>query len=50
VDEILELLFVLVCVPVGRVAEDAALLDEVLERGLRVALRAESKFPGGFGR
>jgi hypothetical protein len=39
VDEVLELLLVLVGVPIGLVAEHPSLLDEVLERASRVAMR-----------
>jgi hypothetical protein len=46
VDEVLELLLVLVGVPVGLVAEDAALLDEVLKRRARVALGSEAQLAG----
>src|SRR5712691_9717716 len=49
VDEILQLLLVLVCVAVGRVAEDASLLDEVFERGARVSLGTKAELARSFG-
>ena len=49
VDEVLQLLLVLVGVAVGRVAEDAALLDEILKRRARISSRAEAKLARGFG-
>src|SRR2546425_6048755 len=48
-DEVLELLLVLVGVAVGFVAKDAALLDEVLERGACVARGTEAQLAGGLG-
>jgi len=50
VDEVLELLLVLVCVPVWFVAEHSPLLDEILKRGLRVARGAKAQLAGGFRR
>src|ERR1700693_1182613 len=50
VDEVLQLLFVLVRVAIGRVAQDAALLSEVLERRASVACGTEAKLARGFGR
>src|SRR6266850_7695968 len=47
--EVLELLLVLVSVAVGRIAKDATLLDEVLERGARVSRGTEAKLAGGLG-
>src|SRR5439155_5358454 len=50
VDEVLQLFLVLVGVPVGLVAEDAPLLDEVLESGAGVAPGAEAELACGLGR
>src|SRR5437867_13075237 len=49
-DEVLELLLVLVGVPVGLVAENSPLLNEVLERGAGVARRPEPELARRFGR
>src|SRR5450759_2677585 len=48
VDEVLQLLLVLVRVAIGRVAQDAALLGEVLEGGARVTFGSEAKLTRGF--
>src|SRR5712691_10126701 len=49
VDEVFELLFVLIHVPVRLVTQHAPLLDEVVERGARVACGAESQQARGPG-
>src|SRR5450756_565321 len=49
VDEVLQLLLVLVRVAIGRVAQHAALLGEVLEGGARVTFGPEAKLARGFG-
>src|SRR5229473_4265911 len=49
VDEVFELLHVLIRVAVSLVAQHAPLLDEVVERGTRVACGAESQQARGLG-
>src|SRR5206468_2392345 len=49
VDEVFELLFVLIRVTVRLVAQDAPLLDVVVERGARVARGAEPQQARGLG-
>src|SRR5467141_1850795 len=50
VNEVLELLLVLICVPVRLVAEDAPLLDEVFERGPGIARGSEAQLAGRLRR
>jgi hypothetical protein len=49
VDEVLQLFLVLVAVPVRLVAQDAALLDEILKGRARVTRRAEAELAGRLG-